>query len=393
MGGQLFQTPGPNGQPGLNVPRLSNEPYQKLKKKCHTILSEFYESTRTPVEAPGKTNHGDIDVLVAGPKMTVTSELLVQRLSAARVFTNGPTTSLAIPMPDSEDAYFQLDVHVCPTDLFEWECFHHSYGDLWQIFGVCFRKLGLTANDKGLHLRVEEIEPLNRKASMIFLSKDPAAVMDFFGLDSEVYARGFNTEGDLFSWATSSRFFSRELLESRLEKANDRQRNRKRGMYMRFLNEWMAENVDSGSEQHLWTREEVLSDTLDHFSRHEDYDEKMQRHKLSEAEKDLWLKIKELLQEKGVQGERLGCTIRGLKKWSVFERGKLELASEPQQDEEKRPLWILETVRVGIDEEQVLDWVRRNWEEAKTREKSWSKRKKMDGLQAKGLMDEAMNIS
>lgn len=173
MGGQLFAVPGSGGQPALNVPRIPTHQYNELKAKYHAIISEYYEKISTLVEAPGKEDHGDIDIMVAGPKMGITPEDLASRLQAVRKHRNGPTCSFAVPLSKSENTYLQLDINLCHDGQFEWEYFMNSYGDLWQILGILLRTLGLTANDHGLNLRVKEIESRSRKASKVTLSKDP----------------------------------------------------------------------------------------------------------------------------------------------------------------------------------------------------------------------------
>lgn len=77
-------------------------------------------------------------------------------------------------------------MRVCP-DLasWKWQLFHHAFGDLWNLLGTTIRPFGLTANEKGLHVRIEEIELLDRKKSMIYLTKDPLEVCQLLGLDAE----------------------------------------------------------------------------------------------------------------------------------------------------------------------------------------------------------------
>ena len=79
-----------------------------------------------------------------------------------------------------------MDLRVCP-DLasWKWQLFHHAFGDLWNLLGTTIRRFGLTANEKGLQVRIEEIEHLDRKKSMIFLTKDPREVLQLLGLDAE----------------------------------------------------------------------------------------------------------------------------------------------------------------------------------------------------------------
>lgn len=77
-------------------------------------------------------------------------------------------------------------MRTCPdVASWKWELFHHAFGDLWNLLGTTIRPFGLTANENGLHVRIEEIEALDRKKSMIFLTKDPWEVCDLLRLDQE----------------------------------------------------------------------------------------------------------------------------------------------------------------------------------------------------------------
>jgi hypothetical protein len=81
--------------------------------------------------------------------------------------------------------------------------------DLLQIVGVSHRPLGLTCNDRGLHVRIAEIEPYNKKKALLFLTRDPDKMIKFYGMDVAKYWDGFTDEKDLFDWATSGRVLPR----------------------------------------------------------------------------------------------------------------------------------------------------------------------------------------
>ena len=53
------------------------------------------------------------------------------------------------------------------------------------MLGTTIRPFGLTANENGLQVRIEEIELLDKKKSMIYLTKDPREVCQLLGLDVE----------------------------------------------------------------------------------------------------------------------------------------------------------------------------------------------------------------
>ena len=379
MGGLAFSTPGPNGAPPLLVPRLTTDVYNKLKAEYTSLLQQIYRIVAVPHEAPGKLDHGDIDFLVEGPQDDLTNDDVAKHLNAKRQIKNGPTRSYAVPLPHQEDSYVQVDIHICHDGHLKWDFFMNSYSDLWQIIGVAHRSLGITANDKGLNIRVQELEGINRKASMLFLTDDPARTMQFLGLDDAKYNSGFRNEDELFAWIAQGRFFNRNIIEERTENANDRRRTAMRGMYRRFLHEWVPTHPDVGAGDQTWTREEVLSEALTTFGKHDEYDAIMHDFRIHENEATLWKHIAKCLP---LEDSPLGTVLRALKRWVRFDDGHPVLRSEAQVGHEGRLIWSIEMHRGkgmsngGVkdnsgkdDEARILEWVGAHWEEAKALEK------------------------
>ncbi|KAL6722121.1 hypothetical protein ACLMJK_001227 [Lecanora helva] len=244
MGGKAFS----NGTDPLITPRMPANVYFRLKSHYLSILSTLYAHVATPIEAPSKSSYGDIDILVSEPKTlsATTIEVLQKSLSAERrtSSSSSPTISFAVPYPDLPNNYVQLDVHTCPPSTFHWQLFHQSHGDLWNLLGTTIRSFGLTANDAGLHLRIEEIEAHNRKRSMVFLTADPDAVLELLGMDRETYQRPFGSVEDMYAYVVSCRFFRRERYVREGLKANDRKRLAQRELFRRFVESWLPENED-----------------------------------------------------------------------------------------------------------------------------------------------------
>lgn len=61
MGGSAFSLlPNP-----LYTPRMPLAVYQRVRSACHAALRELFICVATPIEGPGKKDHGDVDILVA----------------------------------------------------------------------------------------------------------------------------------------------------------------------------------------------------------------------------------------------------------------------------------------------------------------------------------------
>ena len=279
MGGNAF-TSGPSP---LSTPRMPPSLYDTLRHHYLSLLSNYYTSVATPVEAPSKSSYGDIDILVSEPKDPIlNTNSLASPLSAARTFhtSSSPITSFAIPYPGRADAYVQLDVHLCPSGTFKWQLFHQSHGDLWNLLGTTIRPFGLTVNDVGLHLRIPEIEEVNRKRGMLFLTDSPDEVLDFLGLDADVYAQPFSSVEALYEFVVSCRFFRGSMYVREDLKANDRKRMNQRDLYRRFVDDWLPNNTHfvktHGEKYPGLMKEDVQEVALKRWSKKEEYEMKVE---------------------------------------------------------------------------------------------------------------------
>ncbi|KAF1918745.1 hypothetical protein BDU57DRAFT_511485 [Ampelomyces quisqualis] len=366
MGGKTFAN--------VSVPRMSPAVYQRLSAECQAKLETLFDRVVVPRDAPGKADFGDIDFLVESikDKTSTSSDLWtqVQTLLGAELYVhNGGSHSFAIPHPDILNAYAQIDVELSPgndtphgAELFAWTRFMKGDSDLLQILGIAHRALGILCNDQGLHIRIEQIEPYNKKKALLFLTRDPNAAMDFYGLDKPRYWAGFANETELFDWATGGRFFSPQVFEKRVEKNNDRARQAKRPMYRRFVEEYMPAHAEKNVET-TWTREQVLEEAIEMFGMRAEYDAMMDEHYFKEAEEDLWKEVRGAVP---VEGSSLVVALKGLRRWVTFENGGPQLATVPDLDD--KPAWT--KLMAPGSKESLLSWVKENWEAAKALEKA-----------------------
>ncbi|KAF2727698.1 hypothetical protein EJ04DRAFT_478610 [Polyplosphaeria fusca] len=375
MGGQAFATAGPNGS-ALSIPRMSQETYDRVRDEAGTKLKETFKHVVIPHEVPEKSDYGDVDFLVEGSLRPWTSMALKVALGAQYETQTGGTHIYALPHPEISDSFVEVDVEICPgndtpdgEELFAWTEFMKAWGDLTQIIGICHRPLGLTCNDRGLHIRVEEVEVYDKKKSLIFLTRDVAEALEFYGLDSKKYFEGFSTLEQLFQWVSRGRFFSKNIFEGRTEKANDRSRMRKRVMYSRFINDFMPSLSEPEPSRKKWTRQEVLQEALDHFSRHEEYDRMINKHNAGVKEGALWKRIREVIP---LSGSSLDRTVKGLKRWVAFSSDGAPSISEKPLGTDRN--WIELVPDEGMD--RLMQWIEEHYETARATERRASELKK-----------------
>ena len=207
---------------------MSQETYDQLLQSTQDILRQYYKQVGSAIEAPEKPSYGDVDVLVFGPFDRLYDHSVVpvievaQRLAVllnAKAFIRGTLIlNFAVPWPrtsvkesagkGSGEKYAQIDVHICHDQRsFLLEVFHAAHGDLWNILGTTIRRFGLTVNNKGLYLRIPEIELNDRKKSMVFLTDDPRRILNFLGLDAEKWETRFGSRQEMFEYVAGCRMF------------------------------------------------------------------------------------------------------------------------------------------------------------------------------------------
>ncbi|KAI2606581.1 hypothetical protein GGR54DRAFT_644194 [Hypoxylon sp. NC1633] len=310
MGGLAFSS----GQERLDTPRMPTAIYQQVLNSCHAKLRQLFVITATPIPGPAKQDHGDIDILVAWERNAIfpssTSSSLStsiptrpkDSLEAAKHLLNAKhsvrqqsgSINLAIPWPETgghgreshDDSgskrYIQVDLHLCKSlEQLQWLLFKNAHGDIWNVLGSLIRPFGLTIDEVGLHIRIPEIEALDRKKARILLTTDPCDVLEFLGLSNDClqWEEPFRSVDDLFDYITTCRLFwvrpvaeddsegddnkskstsdSGQIDKSRL-KANDRRRMKQRPVFRKFVEEFLP----ACREANRFTKRDATRDSV-----------------------------------------------------------------------------------------------------------------------------------
>ena len=163
MGGNTFATI----LPDASFPRMPTNQYISIKSDLTLLLGEFYTHVAVPHETPGKTDHGDIDFVVHGPRQGVTMEDVRVRIGAAHALIPNSNRmchfaipALSLPSSTVGQVYHQVDIEVC-GELDEWErtVFFRSYGDLGMILGLLAKPWRLTLGSSGLRVSLLTVAP------------------------------------------------------------------------------------------------------------------------------------------------------------------------------------------------------------------------------------------
>ena len=228
MGGNAFK----QLLPDAPFPRMSPDVYEALKTHLLCIIREFYTHVAVPAEYPGKKDHGDLDVVVSGPRDGLQHQELKTALRArcSIPMEGNRASNFAIPFSafippnkgsSDEEAFLQVDVNVC-EDRAQWEraVFYQSYGDLGFFIGLLAQTAGLSFGTYGLKVRfrpppihspqthpctIQLIKPLPTSPPQTYrLSDSYHDILAFFGIPFDHYATGFTTQEELFAWVTLS---------------------------------------------------------------------------------------------------------------------------------------------------------------------------------------------
>ncbi|KAI9892434.1 MAG: hypothetical protein M1814_001391 [Vezdaea aestivalis] len=364
---------GGNAFPDLHIPRISPAEYANLCSHFSEAVRALYGEVVVPPECPGKIDHGDIDILAADPRDE--TGVNVRSLAAAlgaRSFrgstTGGSTASFAVPKPlegaddfisDKDLPFVQVDVHICRPGTLEWENFTKSYGDLWNIVGSQIRGAGLTANDRGFFVRNPEIEELDRKKAMVYLTRDPARVLEFLGLDHEAFEKGWNTPEEMYEWATHCRFFDVGVFREKGEylKANDRKRLKLRAVYRDFVFNYVPSIPVSPAPDSVPSREEVMQQALNVFEARAAHDDLLREYRLELKQKQAWDAVSEALSQPSTNS---GKRKKGQLMTLLKRRISLKPGVKPDITETdfEVPNFIVENG--GLEVEALVKWVTEN---------------------------------
>jgi hypothetical protein len=392
MGGLAFA----DEDPPLSTPRMAPAVYTHLRDHLLNILGTFYAQAKCPIEAPGKSDHGDIDILVAEPLHNFDAAQLARVIGAVKhkKTAGSPTTHFATPWPtllelDGNDTgvrdhrngrsnldhqnYAQLDLHVCTPESFTWEVFHQCHGDFWNIIGSTVRPLGFTPSNSGFYVRIQELEAKNKTAARVLLTTSPSHTLQFLGLDESRYWQKFETVDELFAYAATCRFFNPKRYDPARSngdlKANDRARARKRPAFRRWVKEYLPGHVKDAPADETsarLSREEAVEDAKGCFGVIKEYEER-RRTGIREIRRDkMWTQIRK---ELDIDADSVGAVMRGVKREVICGEGQSETKIQRAYAED--------------DFDVVVQWAREDWKEIEQRQRRLEREKSTKNLLAK----------
>lgn len=246
MGGNLLKT--------WNLPdkRIPNDQYVELArmlgKKFQTDTGCMRIATAIAPSIRNKTEHGDLDINVAVIDSETTwlglsfSDYILKEFGY-KPHRNANTHSFPVDG-------FQVDVTFVPPVELDMTQHYSSWGDLGNIMGRVFHKMGLHYGHTGLSFWIRQgmfdhniqWSDSDHVCEKVVLTQDMDDILDLGGF-SRQWFDGFDTEEQAFEFVISSKYFDPALFALENLNHTNRTRNRKRGMYMRFIEYLAAQEV------------------------------------------------------------------------------------------------------------------------------------------------------
>ncbi len=236
MGGSAFKD--------INISRYTLDEYNTISNELVNWLKDSLGLTEEFVKIPkhlkNKTSFGDIDIIICYEKSIDVSNIIEKvdtELNSKATFKNGDSYSF-------EYKGHQVDFIFEYKHYFEHSVNYHSYNDLFMYIGKMAHSLGLKLGQKGLYYFIYS----KNRAKLLkkyIISRDVKTILNVLGLDYQKFIDGFDDYNDVFSYVVSSKYFTYNCLDVKLDNNKTRKRDEKRNSHLKFK-EW-SKNLDASA--------------------------------------------------------------------------------------------------------------------------------------------------
>jgi hypothetical protein len=346
--------------PDSEYQRLKVQIVEKLKNDFHLVIPRSLNVGVAPC-VRDKKDHGDLDIIMSDIS-AVNSVFNMKRMLSNSDWNDVDSFSSYIQKEfgyvphKNSNVYsfpvegFQVDITLVPVEEYDTSISYTSWGDLGNLMGRIYHKMGLHYGHNGLSFWIRQGLFDNNVAwsdndhvyDKLVISTNTKEIFELGGFDYDRWLKGFDSESDVLDFITTSEYFDPKIYA--LENLNNinRVRNKKRGMYMRFLEQvqdktfpakkkFLGKGVHSILFQKKFPK---LKQAIDHY-RFEYQVNFACKEKLNGDLVKLWL------------GTNDGPTVGKVMKWVKSEITNETILKTPQEDIVKMVLDYVE--REGIE--------------------------------------------
>lgn len=217
------------------IRRLDGKEYKVISVQAMNIVRDTLELYSSYIKIiphySKKDSFGDCDILVRHDGSTVinTSDWR-KRLEIAfgsKAVHHTPNSQVT----SFEYKDFQIDIIMVPGLVFDFSFGYYAYNDLGCLLGVICKKMGLSLKSTGLFLPVYFED---QRVTDLLITNSWLEALAILGCSGYKYGV-FNELTDVFGYAVSSSYFSKELFPLENLNSENRNRNAARPNYMLFL--------------------------------------------------------------------------------------------------------------------------------------------------------------
>lgn len=277
--------------------RYSKDEFLDIKEEVTKAFEEDFKRVAVPYYYNNKEEFGDLDVLVANDDVDILEMrgYINKHFSPNEFIHNNDCWTF-------DHKEFQIDVVLVPEEHFDTKHTYMSYNDLGNLMGVIAKGFGVKYGEMGLTKDVFYGE--QKIVKNLIISKDYNKIFSFLGLSFDEWKKGFDDIEDIFRFVYSSDYFNGENYEFKNLNKINRNRNKKRPVYMNFL-EWIKKQPEK-----KYKFEEDKTKYLDHIDDHfpeSNFKERLREAQFQEAKKQYIsskLNVKTLLRRHNVPSDR-----------------------------------------------------------------------------------------
>jgi hypothetical protein len=216
--------------------RMERNEYLQLSEELLSGVAKVAGEYRVEILPSyfSKRDFGDIDVLV-DQRLRPREGQLLEAIGAVESTHNGSTTSAGL----LRNGLIQVDLNYTAIEWFDFARGYFGFNDLGNIIGRVAHWAGFKLGHKGLRYVVRDDENPDYVMSELTITRDWDQALNLLGYDPEEYRYGanggFQEPADMFRFAVSSRYSSRNIYLLENASSATRTRDRKRTTYREFL--------------------------------------------------------------------------------------------------------------------------------------------------------------
>lgn len=241
MGGDLFK-----------LGRLPRADYLTLEADLRSYLDQrLGDHYRLPRYYGDKPDFGDLDIVVSESAIEIDwGDFMEHTMNDLGVTQHIRTAGVFSTVWRD----FQVDYFLRPEPYFLSTYHFLCYNDLGNLLGRIYRRMNLKYGERGLEYVFRRNDDGSYK-SVLPVSIDMDRILGLIGLDAGPWEAGFDTLDDMYSWVTSSPWFSAAPYLDPTSPVM--KRTKMRPTMQKFLS-WLAENPVPDSTVSLDHRDDAL---------------------------------------------------------------------------------------------------------------------------------------